>query len=80
MFFDLQLLSILAIILPLLLVVEIPLFSLKFSKAESLISSLNILRILLILSAVILFFIFQFAAIPFIVILYLILSLLNNIL
>ena len=79
MFFDLQLLSILAIILPLLLVVEIPLFSLKFSKAESLISSLNILRILLILSAVILFFVFQFAAIPFIVVLYLILSLLNNI-
>jgi CDP-diacylglycerol--serine O-phosphatidyltransferase len=80
MFFDIQLLTIIAVIMPILLVIEMPLFSLKFSKAESIISRLNIFRILLILSAVILFFVFQFAAIPFIVILYLILSLLNNIL
>ena len=68
------------VILSLLLVSEIPLFSLKISQGESLNSRLNIFRILLILSAVILLFVFQFAAIPFIVILYLILSLLNNIL
>ncbi|MBU47007.1 MAG: phosphatidylserine synthase, partial [Flavobacteriales bacterium] len=37
-------------------------------------------RILLIFTGIILLFVFQFAAIPFIVILYLILSLLNNIL
>jgi CDP-diacylglycerol--serine O-phosphatidyltransferase len=80
MFVDLQFLTLISIILPLLLVVEMPLFSLKFSKEESLSSRLNIFRIILILSAVILFFVFQFAAIPFIVILYLILSLLNNIL
>jgi CDP-diacylglycerol--serine O-phosphatidyltransferase len=80
MFFDIQLLTIIAVIMPILLVIEMPLFSLKFSKAESIISRLNIFRILLILSAVILFFVFQFAAIPFIVILYLILSLLNNLL
>jgi len=80
MFVDMQFLLIISIILPILLVVEMPLFSLKISKGESISSRLNIFRILLILSAVILLFIFQFAAIPFIVILYLILSLLNNIL
>jgi len=68
------------VILSLLLVAEIPLFSLKISQEESLFSRLNIFRIILILSAVLLLFVFQFAAIPFIVILYLILSLLNNIL
>ncbi len=80
MFTDLQLLTILAVIMPLLLVVEMPLFSLKFSNDKNINSRLNIFRILLILSAIVLFFIFDFAAIPFIVILYLILSLLNNIL
>ena len=80
MFFDIQFLTIIAVIMPILLVIEMPLFSLKFSNAESINSRLNIFRILLILSAAILFFVFQFAAIPFIVILYLILSLLNNIL
>jgi len=80
MFVDMQFLLIISIIMPILLVVEMPLFSLKISKGESISSRLNIFRILLILSAVILLFIFQFAAIPFIVILYLILSLLNNIL
>jgi CDP-diacylglycerol--serine O-phosphatidyltransferase len=80
MFADIKLLSILAVIMPILLVVEMPLFSLKISNEESISSRLNIFRMLLILSAVILFFVFQFAAIPFIVILYLILSLLNNIL
>ncbi len=80
MFIDMQFLTIIAIIMPILLVVEMPLFSLKFSKTESIKSRLNIFRITLILLAVILFFAFQFVAIPFIVILYLILSLLNNIL
>jgi len=80
MFVDMQFLTIITIIMPILLVVEMSLFSLKFSKTESISSRLNIFRITLILSAVVLFFVFQFAAIPFIVILYLILSLLNNIL
>ena len=66
------------IVLSLLLVAKIPLFSFKFSKAESITSRLNIFRIILIIVALILLFIFQFAAIPFIVILYLILSILNN--
>jgi CDP-diacylglycerol--serine O-phosphatidyltransferase len=80
MFTDIQLLLILAVIMPLLLVIKMPLFSLKFSKDERVNSRLNLFRILLILAGVVLFFVFQFAAIPFIVILYLILSLLNNIL
>jgi CDP-diacylglycerol--serine O-phosphatidyltransferase len=77
---DFRFLIAIAAILPLLLVTKIPLFSLKFNKEEGIVSSLNIFRITLILASLILLFIFQFAAIPFIVILYLILSLLNNIL
>ena len=80
MFADIQLLTILTIIMPFLLVIKMPLFSLKFNNQEYVYSKLNIFRILLILTAIILFFIFQFAAIPFVIILYLILSLLNNIL
>jgi len=77
-FNNLQFHIIISVILPLLLVVKIPLFSLKFSKEEGMASSLNIFRITLILASVILLFVFQFAAIPFIVILYLILSIANN--
>ena len=62
MFVDMQFLTIIAIIMPILLVVEMSLFSLKFSKTESISSRLNIFRITLILSAVVLFFVFQFAA------------------
>jgi CDP-diacylglycerol--serine O-phosphatidyltransferase len=80
LFSDLRFLILLTIILPLLLITKIPLFSLKIKKEESLASRLNIFRITLILASVILLFVFQFSAIPFIVILYLILSLLNNIL
>jgi len=79
-FIDLRFLIVLSVILPLLLVANIPLFSLKISQGESITSRLNTFRIILILAAVLLLFVFQFAAIPFIVILYLILSLLNNIL
>ena len=79
-FIDLRFLIALSVILPLLLVANIPLFSLKISQGESITSRLNTFRIILILAAVLLLFVFQFAAIPFIVILYLILSLLNNIL
>ena len=60
MFTDVQLLTILAITMPLLLVFKMSLFSLKFSKNESRFSRLNIFRISLILIAIILFSIFQF--------------------
>tara|TARA_B110000444_G_C18351370_1_gene371893 strand:- start:83 stop:544 length:462 start_codon:yes stop_codon:yes gene_type:complete len=78
MFVNLQFLTIISVILPLFLVVEMPLFSLKYRKNENLSTRLNMFRIVLILSTVVLFFVFQFAAIPFIVVLYLFLSLLNN--
>jgi CDP-diacylglycerol--serine O-phosphatidyltransferase len=78
MFTDFRILILISLVLPLLLVANIPLFSLKFSKEENLNSSLNIFRIILIMSAINLLFFFWFAAIPFIVILYLILSILNN--
>ncbi|MAW21259.1 MAG: phosphatidylserine synthase [Flavobacteriales bacterium] len=80
MFIDMNFLTIICIIMPLLLVVNMPLFSFKLNPNENITSKVNILRATLILSTVILFLAFQFAAIPFIVILYLILSLLNNIL
>ena len=78
LFVDLQFLISLSIILPLLLMAKIPLFSLKITIGERISSRLNVFRITLILASVILLFAFQFAAIPFIVILYLILSIVNN--
>ena len=66
------------VILSLLLVAEIPLFSLKISKGENIKSQLNIIRILFLISSVILLFVLQFASIPFIVILYIFLSIINN--
>ena len=80
MFADINLITILAIIMPFLLIVKIPLFSLKFHKKEKISSKINLLRVLLIVISIIFFLLFKFAAIPFIVILYLILSIINNIL
>jgi len=80
MFADLKLISILAVIMPLLLIIEMPLFSFKLNKHISINSRLNLFRAILIISSIISFFVFGFVAIVFIVILYLILSLINNIL
>ena len=77
-FNNINFLILISCILPILLVVKINLFSLKITRNKKT-SKLNLFRILLILSAIILFFIFQFASIPFIVILYILLSILNNI-
>ena len=77
-FTDFRFLILISLVLPLLLVANIPLFSLKFSKVDNLNSRVNIFRMILIISAINLLFFFWFAAIPFIVILYLILSILNN--
>ena len=76
--FSLELLIISTIILSLLLVAELPLFSLKISKGENIKSQLNIIRILFLISSIILLFVLQFASIPFIVILYIFLSIINN--
>ncbi|MBT6807872.1 MAG: CDP-diacylglycerol--serine O-phosphatidyltransferase [Flavobacteriales bacterium] len=76
--FKLELLLGVTIILSLFLVAELPLFSLKISKGENLKSQLNIIRIIFLISCVILLFVLEFAAIPFIVILYIFLSIINN--
>ena len=78
LFSDPYFLIIIALLLPLLLISKIQLFSLKFNNTEQLSSKTNIFRITLIISGIVLFFLFWFAAIPFIVILYLILSIINN--
>ena len=68
-----------SILLPLLLVSNIRFFSLKIKKGENKKSKENIFRIALIISTIIILLsTFSFVAIPFIVILYLILSIINN--
>ena len=79
MFSNDQFLLITSILLPILLISNIQFFSLKFNKKEFFRSRVNTFKIILIISSLILFFFFWFAAIPFIVVLYLSLSLLNNI-
>ena len=78
MFTDIKLISLIAIIMPFLLVIKAPFMSLKFKKKDGLNSKVNLLRISLILISTIFLFVFGLTAIPFIVILYLILSLINN--
>ena len=68
-----------SIVLSFLLISKINLFSLKVNLKKISIDKLNILRVILLSSSIILFLLFNFAAIPFIVILYIILSLINNI-
>ena len=80
MFTDVTMLSILAILLPIMLIVEMPIFSLKFNKNQPLSSKLNLLRIIIIIISIVFFLIFKFAAVPFIITLYLFLSLINNLL
>ena len=55
------------------------LFSLKFKRNEKINSKLNILRGLFLFISIILFFGFKFSSVPFIVFLYLILSIINNV-
>ncbi|MAW31044.1 MAG: CDP-diacylglycerol--serine O-phosphatidyltransferase [Flavobacteriales bacterium] len=68
-----------AFIIPFFLIIPIPLFSLKFKRNEKINSKLNILRGLFLFISIILFFGFKFASVPFIVFLYLILSIINNV-
>ena len=76
--FSLNILIIITLSLSLLLIAELPLFSLKIKKNEKLKSTENIIRIIFLFLTIILLFVFNYAAIPFIVILYIILSILNN--
>ena len=77
-FNDSKFLIVTSIILSLLLLAKLPLFSLKIKKGEDWKNKENIIRIIFLISCVILLFVFEFAVIPFIVILYIFLSILNN--
>lgn len=67
-------------ILPILLVSNIRLFSFKISKKENAVSTTNIFRSILVIGGMLLFLKFSFGAFAFIIPLYLILSVTNNIL
>ena len=77
-FNDISFLILTSIILSLFLVSNLTLFSLKIKKGEDWKNKENIIRIIFLISCVILLFVFEFAVIPFIVILYIFLSILNN--
>ena len=77
-FNDSKFLIVTSVILSLLLVAKLPLFSLKIKKREDWKNKENIIRIIFLISCLILLFVFEFAVIPFIVILYIFLSILNN--
>ena len=77
-FNDSKFLIVTSVILSLLLLAKLPLFSLKIKKGEDWKNKENIIRIIFLISCVILLFVFEFAVIPFIVILYIFLSILNN--
>ena len=67
-----------AIIFSILQISTIKLFSLKFNVKYFTFDTLNIFRILILIFSITLFLLFNFSSIPFIVILYIILSLINN--
>ena len=71
-------LCITAILLSLLMVSKIKLFSIKINPDGDMQTKLNIFRIIMLVSSLILLFIYSLAAIPFIVVLYIILSIINN--
>ena len=72
-------LCIISILLSILMVSKINLFSIKLNFKENISSQLNAIRLCMLISSLILLFFFNLAAIPFIVVLYIILSIINNI-
>ena len=78
-FNDSNFLIVTSIILSVLLISKLPLFSLKIKKGENWKKKENIIRIIFLISSIILLLIFKFAAIPFIITLYIFLSIINNI-
>ena len=73
-------LCIISIALSILMISKINLFSIKLNFKENISSQVNIIRLCMLISSLILLFFFNLAAIPFIVVLYIILSIINNIL
>ena len=73
-------LCIISVVLSILMISKLNLFSIKVNFQENLSSQLNMMRLFMLISSLILLFFFNLAAIPFIVILYIILSIINNLL
>jgi len=73
-------LCIISVVLSLLMISKLNLFSIKVNFQENLSSQLNMMRLFMLISSLILLFFFNLAAIPFIVVLYIILSIINNLL
>ena len=73
-------LCIISVVLSVLMISKLNLFSIKVNFQENLSSQLNMMRLFMLISSLILLFFFNLAAIPFIVVLYIILSIINNLL
>jgi CDP-diacylglycerol--serine O-phosphatidyltransferase len=73
-------LCIISVVLSILMICKLNLFSIKVNFQENLSSQLNMMRLFMLISSLILLFFFNLAAIPFIVVLYIILSIINNLL
>jgi CDP-diacylglycerol--serine O-phosphatidyltransferase len=73
-------LCIISVVLSILMISKLNLFSVKINFQENMSSQLNLMRLFMLISSLILLFFFNLAAIPFIVVLYVILSIINNLL
>ena len=73
-------LCIISVVFSILMISKLNLFSMKVNFQENLSSQLNMMRLFMLISSLILLFFFNLAAIPFIVVLYVILSIINNLL
>ena len=58
---------------------KINLFSVKLNFEKNILNQLNMIQLFMLISSLILLFIFHLGAIPFIVVLYVLLSIINNI-
>ena len=72
-------LCIISIVLSLLMISKINLFSIKLNFEKNILNQLNKIQLFMLISSLILLFIFHLGAIPFIVVLYVLLSIINNI-
>ena len=71
---------IISVVFSILMISKLNLFSIKVNFQENLSSQLNMMRLFMLISSLILLFFFNLTAIPFIVVLYIILSIINNLL
>ena len=72
-------LCIISLVLSLLMISKINLFSIKVNFEKNILSQLNMIKLFMLISSLILLLILHLGAIPFIVVLYVLLSIINNI-